>query len=474
MMSKWYRRNVQQWRLTVLSCVLAIGAAPVSASQVDPDPRRGQEAQRHVVLVTIDGLRGDYLTESDRYGLKIPNLRRLMHEGSYSGRTLSVFPTLTGPAHTSLITGAGVGTHGILGNNRFDPSVWEWDKDNYNRQPSYREHRWIKVQTLWSAAQASGLKTAALGWPQIQGSPVDYRASVLAASTAAESRARILRSASPGWLDQIEETLGPLGAVDLRMADHLKALIASEVLRRFAPAFMAVHFSMTDAVQHANGPGTPAALVAMEVADQNVGVLLRGIANAGLNNRTTVIVTGDHGFIRMHTEIAINLPLIEAGLIERDGENHPRWQAIIAPNRGLGSLYVQNPNDRDVIARARHALETYAARYPARFRVLDRDEMDRYKADPDAVLGIEPLAGYVIDGRLEPPFTQPHRRAAGHGYSPDTPGMETGVIISGAGIRAGVVLPVSQTIDIAPTIAALLGLELPKADGKAMAGIFKE
>ncbi len=423
------------------------------------------------MLVTIDGLRGDYLGPADRYHLKIPHLRRLIAEGSYSDRTLSVFPTLTGPAHTSLVTGAGVGTHGVLGNNRFDPASWLWGEDNYDRQPAYREHRWIQVPTLWSAARTQGLETAAIGWPQTQGGPIDYAIGISAASTAAESRERIRQSASPGWLDRVEERLGPLGALDRRMADHLRALVAVEILRLYGPAFMAVHFSLTDAVQHANGPGTPPALAAMETADQNLGVVMAGVVDAGLAETTTIVVTGDHGFVNMHTEIAINLPLVEAGLIERDPEGRPRWQAIVAPNRGLGSLYLQDPTDEALFRRARQALEDYAARFPGRFRVLDRGELDDSRADPEALLGVEPLAGYVIDGRLEPPFAQPHRRAAGHGYHPETAGMETGLVIWGAGIRGGAFLPRSQTIDIGPTIAVLLGLELSGADGQPIAGV---
>jgi len=51
--------------------------------------------------------------------------------------------------------------------------------------------------------------------------------------------------------------------------------------------------------------------------------------------------------------------------------------------------------------------------------------------------------------------------------------METGFIAYGAGIRAGWVLPVTNTIDVAPTIAAILGLQLPQAEGKPIVGIFK-
>lgn len=448
---------------------LIIGTACAALAAQAPAPA----GPRHVVLVTIDGMRGDYLGQADRYHLKIPNLRRLIGAGSVSERTLSVFPTLTGTAHTSLITGVTARLHGILGNNRFDPSVWAWAEDNYDKQPPYREYAWIKVETLWSVLRARGLKTAAIGWPQTFDGPIDYRLDVIPASTTAESHARTSRSASPGWLGAIEAKMGPIGALDARMADHYKALVAAEVLKQLGPSFMALHFALTDAAQHANGPGTPAALAAMEETDGNLGIVLAAVADGGLADRTAILVTGDHGFLNLHTQLAINLPLAEAGLIRRGPGDRPDWRAIIAPNRGLGSLYVKVRQDAEVAARARQALERYVAEYPRRFRILERSELDAVGADADAVLGVEPYPGYVLDARLAPPFQKAHNRAAGHGYRPDTPGMETGLIIAGAGARAGVVLPLTSTIDVAPTIAQLLGVALAKAEGKAIVGALR-
>ncbi|MEW6323534.1 MAG: alkaline phosphatase family protein [Acidobacteriota bacterium] len=452
--------------LAALLLTLAAAGLPARATQPATPARQ-------VVLVTIDGLRGDYLGRADELRLGIPHLRRLMREGSWSPRTVSVYPTLTGTAHTALVTGTGAMKHGILGNNKFDPSTWIYrddNPDNYDFQPPYREHADIKADTLWTAARAKGLKTAAIGWPQTTGGPIDYRLDILIAPTGSESRQRTARSASPGWLEEVEQTLGPIHAIDLRMADHWKALVAVEIPKRYRPSFMAVHFSLTDSVQHANGPLTPAAFAALEDTDHNIGVLLAGLASAGVAESTTMVVTGDHGFLPMHTELAINLPLVEAGLIARGADGHPRWQAIVAANRGLGSLYVKE-GAAETVARARAALEAYAARYPGRFRILDRAALDALRADRDAVLGIEPLPGYVLDARLAPPFAQPHSRAAGHGYRPDTPGMETGLIVHGAGVRAGAVLPETHTVDIAPTIALLLGLDLPDADGTPIVGV---
>jgi hypothetical protein len=430
--------------------VLAVGfaaAVRLWAGQAGPAP-----AARHVILVTIDGLRGDYIAAHDPYHLKIPTLRRLMRDGSSSDRTLSVFPTLTGTAHTSLVSGVGAGRHGILGNNRFDPSAWVWGKDGYDAQPAYRSFADIKADTLWTAARDRRLATSAINWPQTADGPIDFRVDI------AVGRA-------------VDTIIGEVTAVDGRMADHYKAIVAAETLLKLKPAFMAVHFSQTDSVQHALGPGTPEALVALEETDANLAIVEHAALRTGAADAIAIVVTGDHGFLPLHTELAINLPLIEAGLITKGTDQRPQWQAIVAPNRGLGSLYVRGGADRTaIVARAREALSAYEKKYPGRFRIVERTELDRWGADADALLGVEPMPGYVLDARLTPPFAQRHGRAAGHGYSPDTPGMETGLVLAGAGIRRGVRLPETRTLDVAPTIAVLLGLPLPRAEGQPIAG----
>jgi predicted AlkP superfamily pyrophosphatase or phosphodiesterase len=429
--------------------VVALGVAGIAFAGAQA-PRAAQ-----VVLVTIDGLRGDYLAATDPYHLKIPTLRRLIAEGSASERTLSVYPTLTGTAHTTLVTGVAAARHGILGNNKFDPAVWAWGTDAYDAQPAYARYADVKAETLWGVAAARGLATAAINWPQTAGGPIPHRVDL-------------------GVRRTTETRLGPLTPLDVRMNDHYRALVAAELLVTVKPAFLALHLSQTDAVQHALGPGTPQALVALEDSDANLAIVVDAIRRSGGVDRTAIVVTGDHGFLPLHTELAINLPLVDAGLITRGAEGRPEWQAMIAPHRGLGALYIRPgaPGDA-VLARARDALASYAKRYPGRFRILERAELDRWGADADAQLGIEPAPGYVVDARLEPPFAQAHGRTAGHGYSPATPGMETALVLAGAGIRRGVRLPETRTLDVAPTIAALLGLPLPDADGQPIAGVLK-
>src|SRR5919108_2813349 len=156
----------------LLVTVTVISAALLAAVHAQTPPAK------HVILVTIDGMRGDYLAAGDPYHLKIPTLRRLARDGSISERTISVFPTLTGTAHTTLVTGVPAARHGILGNNRFDPSGWQWGRDNYDYQPPFRDFSDIKAETLWTVAHAKGLATAAIAWPQTAGGPIDFRTEI--------------------------------------------------------------------------------------------------------------------------------------------------------------------------------------------------------------------------------------------------------------------------------------------------------
>ncbi len=58
-----------------------------------------------VVLLSIDGLKPDYILSADANGLKVPNLRRLVEEGTYATGVTGVYPTVTYPSHATMVTG---------------------------------------------------------------------------------------------------------------------------------------------------------------------------------------------------------------------------------------------------------------------------------------------------------------------------------------------------------------------------------
>jgi hypothetical protein len=82
-----------------------------------------EAAAKRVLLVSVDGLRGDAIA---RY--RPPTLSRLASEGAFTTTARTVTPALTTPAHLSLLSGVGPEKHGIWGDDlEFTPEMTSLD-----------------------------------------------------------------------------------------------------------------------------------------------------------------------------------------------------------------------------------------------------------------------------------------------------------------------------------------------------------
>ena len=84
-----------------------------------------------VLMISVDGLKPEYVLDADAHGLKIPFLRGLLRDGTYARGVTGVWPTVTYPSHTTLLTGLSPAEHGIYNNLEFDPkstfaNAWYW------------------------------------------------------------------------------------------------------------------------------------------------------------------------------------------------------------------------------------------------------------------------------------------------------------------------------------------------------------
>ena len=138
-----------------------LGMALVAASS----PRTVRPVS--LVLVSIDGLRPDDVLEADRYGLAVPNLRRLAAEGAFASGVAGVAPTITFPSHVTQVTGVSPARHGILANEPFD-APGEDERVSCWSAPD------IRVPTLWDAAADRGFVTSSVDWPVTAGARITY------------------------------------------------------------------------------------------------------------------------------------------------------------------------------------------------------------------------------------------------------------------------------------------------------------
>ncbi|HVR70392.1 MAG TPA: ectonucleotide pyrophosphatase/phosphodiesterase [Vicinamibacteria bacterium] len=440
----------------------ALLAASAAVAVAAPAAPRGAD---HVVLISIDGLLPEYYIRPQDFGLSLPNLQALREAGSWAEAVVGQYPSVTYPSHTSMVTGMRPARHGIISNTRFDPErgSTQW----------YREAEALKAPALWQVASGAGLKTAALSWPVTVGARID---ALIPESQAAEGRSWLdtMRGMSTaGLVDDVVKRLGGFGPDDHRdiaKRDRFFAAATVHVLKTHQPNLLLLHLVQTDSAQHRFGRHSPEAKAAFTAVDGLLGEILRATEEAGIRPRTTFVVTGDHGFYRVHSTLQPNVVLRRAGLLQTGADGTIQsWQAAAHG----GAVRVKDPADRALADRAEALFRALAdGRYRGLFRVVDRQELDALGAYPEAAFFVEPVDGYMVSGGFEgDDFVAPTATRGSHGYLPDQPALHTGLILSGAGVRPGLVVPRARQLDVGPTIARLLGLDMGDTEGAPMLGL---
>jgi len=422
-------------------------------------PEPAGEPCEHVVVVSIDGLRPDfYLGDFDA-----PTLKSVAAHGFSARSVESVYPSSTYPAHATIVTGVLPARHGIPAN-----TTW-------TEQGSTRDWYWyardLKARTLWEAAREKHLRVALTYWPTSVGASADWVLGEIWDPEGKETIRRLAESATPGLLGELALAVGiPKEKIvgDRAAIDAFVSRAAAYLFRKHRPNLQFVHLLNVDEVQHKEGPGSPAVQTALRVQDGNVARIRKAIQESGVGARTALIIVGDHGFTSIERNVGPNTLFREAGLLEEEGGRIRSWRALARSSGGSASIYVKNPAD---LARVRETLLAGASvDGQVRYRVIGRPELDRLGYNPDAALALEPGEGWAITERLGP--STPTVKG-NHGQLPTRPGLQTGFLAEGAGVSRGGSVETMRLLDVAPVVAALLGLEMPGLEGSPPAGLLR-
>lgn len=419
---------------------------------------------RSVLMISIDGMNPEYVTEAEARGLEMPNLRRFTTEGSYASAVTGVLPTVSWPSAATLMTGVEPTRHGVLNNNRFVPP------DRNQSGSVYFFASDVKADTLWDAAARAGLVTAnvdqlvSVGNPNIRYDIPRFEPF----SSWPENRKAIEATVRPATLlPELEEKLGAYVGVDFNNPeyDRSRAIFAIEIMRRHKPQFMSVHLSGVDTNAHAYGPYSPEAKAAAENIDGLIGEL-RAIAQA-IDPDAVVVVVSDHGQLPYKRAFNARIPFVEAGLIDIEKPEPGKavrvtgWQADFWGN----AVMLKNPDDAAVKARVGNLLQRLAADPTSGIvRVLDEAEIRKLGGYPGASFLLEMKNGTVLGRSLFGSLVTEFPSVRGtHGELPSNPGMYSAFFIAGKGIRSGHNLGRIDMRRIAPTVAQVLDVKLKDA-----------
>jgi predicted AlkP superfamily pyrophosphatase or phosphodiesterase len=427
-----------------------------------------QSADRHVVLISVDGLAA-YLLDDPKAPL--PTIRKLAREGTVVDGGMRVSnPSVTWPNHTTLVTGVRPEKHGVLANGVLvrgapgapvfvDPKK---DKDDL-----------VRVPTLFDRAHAAGLTTADVNWPCT-------RASKALDDSLPDAPEQITHM-TPRLRDDLLR-LGLLadtsdkGFLALTGAgrDYVWTEAACHILRERKPNLLVLHLLNVDSTHHAEGAQSPPGYTANAYADMCVSRVVAALEEAGLRERTTIFIVADHGFTLTPKGVCPNVVLRQQGYLKVTANKISEAQVHVVPEGGVGLVYCTTPGQVDLakVERLLAELEGVAEVVrPERFSEFGLPHPREYSQAPDLLLVAKD--GYAIAGTATGEAavaagTEARVSAGSHGFVSTLKKMNALCVLSGRGVRRGAHLPEIENIDIAPTIAQILGLANFPADGKVL------
>ena len=409
----------------------------------------------HVLLISIDGMKPEYVTKADEHGLKLPVLRRFLTQGAYADGVQGVVPTVTYPSHTTMVTGVWPAEHGIVSNTVFDPMLMrkgEW----------YWYFKEVKSETLYQAADNAGLTTAAIGWPVTVGAPIDY----LIAEFAQSEQIALPQTDTIRPADLKEKLAGNFP--DSADGDDRKTAWTVGIIKTYNPNLVLAHLDDLDHQEHAHGPFSPEANQTLEKLDGQVGQIIE--AELARNPDATIVIVSDHGFVRVDHHVALNALLAQAGFIRlapkgtNDNARVLSWDAQAWESGGSAAIVLRDPADADVRKHVGELLAKVAAD-PAYGinRVIGHDEVLKAGGFPDAAFVVDFKPGWATGGKLRGAVLTEAPGVGTHGYMPDHPELRSSFFVMGNGGAKGKDLGLVDMRQIAPTVAEMLGVKLPAA-----------
>lgn len=424
-----------------------------------------------ILLVSVDALKPEFVFEQERLGVKLPVITNyFVEKGLTAGDGMkSVFPTFTYPCHQSMITGTNPAIHKIVNNGIFDPlgehlGAWHWFANT-------------EVKTLWEAAKENGYWSASVAFPTSVGARGDFIAPEFWWDGSALDSRFIDAVAKPqGIIAEMEKEIGQYaGGLDL--SDNgdaqrgkaalwmLKNKIAPVISEK--PFFMSAYFASFDESAHQYGVYSNEAARSLEKIDKMLGELIEEAMKI-TDGHLIVCVVSDHGSLDNTHNISPNVLLHDAGLIQTDENGRViSWKAFSQRAGGTAEVRLADPEDKEAADALKKIMDQLLAdENSGIMEVLNGEEAKKRGGFPEAAYVLVSDKGYELRDDVTGDYCRTRlTQKAQHGYNENFPEMRASFMLTGEGITKGNVENV-HLIDVAPTLAGLMGFVLPDAEGR--------
>ena len=428
--------------LLALACLLA-SALPAAA---------GAPPRAHVYLVIVDGLAARVADAAH-----MPRLfDAVAHEPAHSSvfpAAHAVMPARTNPNHVTLLTGVYADAHGVTGNAY-------WSRARGAPPEMLEDAALIEVETLFTVAETTAPSLVTLG---VVGKPKLAR--LFAAVPGRQHAPDVLWS--PERLPAARRDAASGYSPDGETIGAALALAAEA-----EPDLAVMNLSDVDRAGHAHGPESADYARAVGGADAAVARLLDDLHSRGRWGRSVVIVTADHGMSAVDPTPERPQPAISLGPVLR--EAGVGGVAVVADG-GVEHVYAERVAAcATTVGDAEETLARVAAlarATPGVAEVLARLAVPGVPTLHAAHRGWHldhPRTGELLlvaasGHQFLDPFNPVDASLRGNHGGPEELAVPLVVTGGWAGLHAAPRgTPSPGAVDVAPTIAALLGLRAPR------------
>ncbi len=266
-----------------------------------------------VLVIVIDGLRPDYVTQEI-----MPHLSQIKEKGFYGQNHHAVFPTSTRINAATIATGAYPGKHGIINNLLYLPEV---SKDRVLHTGKIADLRLIeemtsgRLLTTISLGEILGKQAKKLFISSSGSSGAAYLLNHRLGNGAIVNRDVVLPDTLAPVVEKIlgpsmEETEKPLVKTVRRLVDALLKI----GIDRIKADVMIAWITEPDGTTHSKGIGAPLTLETLKFVDNEIARIFDGLERRGILQSTNIMIISDHGFSTRTGEKSLESLLIENGL----------------------------------------------------------------------------------------------------------------------------------------------------------------
>lgn len=426
--------------------------------------------KQKIFVLSMDAM----VHEDIAYMAQKPNFKKIMEKRAEVNGVCSVYPASTYPAHTSIMTGCYPYKTGVFSNFPLRP-----DSDGINHWPLL--HTSVFAEDIFAAAKRAGWTTAAVYWPITGRNPnIDHVINeyfFYYKDIGEPEKAFALQGADEVALQAVREnahllptTRGSKELIPTSVFDSFIMGCTCSLIRNAKPDLLMIHNCYLDSTRHRYGTFSEEMKDSLDLMDQWLGDVIEAMEDAGVYQQTNFIILSDHGQMDCTKVVNINV-LLQQGGFQQLGPTDTLydWQAVSQSNGKSTTIHLRDNTNKKLYDRVYAYLQKLQAtgEYGIE-KIWTKDALlQAYGQSGPYSFMLEAEAFTMFGGGYSGEIFKETPPRGKHGYQPEK-GPQPVFLAHGPAFKDGAVLESAKLVDIAPTLAAIMGQTMPEADGRCL------